>query len=250
MFTVTTVNLTSDTAGADPAFGAAELGPLSPAEFTALLSRFQQLDARQNHDADPHLLVSAAAGHFLIRTGQGKLFLSHARAPTEPCSELSASEIAAQLDRPHPGPLPTAPESGATGPKPAPHYAIACAILIAGLGLNGYTLHAIYTTESVNVTPVVVLLTDPTELAARGREAIGRYATGSLPGDRMITVTADGTIQFLELGVKDGITRDTDTFKLGRHNQKFCLLTAGSGVVDIVNPDTLLYYRDTYRRTP
>ena len=249
MFTVTTVNLTSDTTGAAPSLGTAELGTLSPEEFTALLGRFQQLDARQNHDADPHLLVTAAAGRFLIRTGQGKLFLYNARDTTEPYSELSASEIAAQLDRQRTTPLPTATDSAAAEPKPAPHYAIAFAILIAGLGLNGYTLYSVFYTESVNVTPAVVLLTDPAELAARGREAVGSYATGGLPGDRVITVTADGKIRFFELGVKDGITHNTDTFKLGRHDRKFCLLTADSGVVNIVNPDTLLYYRDTYRRT-
>lgn len=249
MFTVTTVNLTSDTTGADSSIGAAELGPLSAAEFTALLGRFQQLEARQNHDADPHILVTASAGRFLIRTGQGKLLLYNARDTTEPYSELSASEIAVQLDRPLTAPLPTATESVATAPKPAPHYAIAFAILVAGLGLNGYTLYSVFYMESVNIAPAVVLLTDPAELAARGRDAVGSYATGGLPGDRVISVTADGKIRFFELGGKDDMTHNTDTFKLGRHNKKFCLLTADSGVVQIVNPDTLLYYRDTYRRT-
>jgi hypothetical protein len=248
MFTVTTVNLTSDTTGADSSLGAAELGPLSTEEFAALLGRFQQLEARQNHDADPHILVTAAAGRFLIRTGQGKLLLYNARDTTQPYSELSASEIAAQLDRPHTAPLPIATESTADAPKSPPHYAIAFAILIAGLGLNGYTLYSVFYTESVNISEAVVLLTDPAEVATRGRDAVGSYTTGNLPGDRAITVTSDGKIQFFELGAKDGMTLNADTFKLGRHNKKFCLLTAGSGVVHIVNPDTLVYYRDTYRR--
>lgn len=249
MFTVTTVNLTADTTGAASALGAAELGTLSTEEFTALLGRFQQLDSRQNHDAAPHLLVTAAAGRFRIRTDRGKLFLCHDRDTTDASSELAPAEIAAQLDRPRTPPLPADPAASVTAPKPAPRYALACAMLVAGLGLNGYTVRSVCYTESVNVPPAVVLLTDPAESAARHREAVGSYATGSLPGDRVITVAADGKIRFFELGGKDGITHHTDTFKVGRHQKRFCLLTADSDVVDIVNPDTLLYFRDTYRRT-
>ena len=38
------------------------LGILSAEEFTALLERFRQIDPAQNNEADPHLLVTAAAG--------------------------------------------------------------------------------------------------------------------------------------------------------------------------------------------
>jgi hypothetical protein len=250
MFTVTTVNLSSDTTRADAALGPAELGALSSEEFTALLERFRLLDSTQNHEADPQLVVSAAAGRFLIRTGKGKLFLYNARDPTEPYSELAPVDIVAHLDRQLTSPPfgTTEPHTGAP-PQPAPHYAIAFAILAAGLALNGYTLYSVFYTESVNVPVAVVLVTETTELAARNREAVGSYATGSQPGDRVITITTEGSITFFEIGVKDGVTHNTDTFKLGRRDKKFCLLTAESGVVDIVNPDTLLYYRDTYRRT-
>lgn len=249
MFNVTTVHLSSDTTRADAALDASDLGTLSPEEFTALLVRFSQLDISLDHESDPHLIVTAVAGRFLVRTGRGKLFLYNARDITEPYSELTPEEIVAQLDRKLTTPPFASAETDDDAPKPAPHYGIAFAILVAGLALNGYTLYSVFYTESVNETPAVILLTDPAELAAREREAIGSYATGSQPGDRVITVTADGKIRFFELGVKDGITNNTDTFKVGRHDKKFCLITSESGVVDVVNPDTLLYYRDTYRRT-
>ncbi len=251
MFTVSTVNLASDTSYAEADLGQAELGILSTDEFTALLERFRQIDPAQNNEADPHLLVSAAAGKFIIRTGQGKLLLYNARDTTEPYSELSAAEIVAQLDRQL-----TTPPFGFTeaaaetpAPKPAPHYGIAFAILLAGLALNGYTLYSVFYTVSVNEPPAVVLLTDPAEITAREREMIGSFATGSLPGDRVITITADGRIRFFELGLKDGHVNNTDTFKLGRHEKRLCLLTTESGVIDVSNPDTITYYRDVYRRT-
>ncbi len=250
MFTVTTVNLAPDTTTADVAFGPTDLGVLSGEEFIALLERFTQIDAAQNNEADPHLLVTAAAGRFLIRTGQGKLYLYNARDTTEPYSEHTPAEIVGQIDRQLTTPPFAFTEAvAANQTKAAPHYGIAFAILVAGLALNGYTLYSVFYTESVNEPPAVVLLTDPAELASRGREVIGSYATGSQPGDRVITVTPDGKIKFFEIGTKDGFLNNTDTFKLGRHDKKFCLLTADSGVVDIVNPDTFVYYRDTYRRT-
>lgn len=247
MFTVTTVHLSSDTTRADAALGAAELGVLTAEEFAALLARFSRLDPVQNHEAEPHLLVTAAAGRFLIRTGQGKLFLYNARDTTQPYSELGAAELVALLDRPvTSAPFPdTTPEPATT--KPSSRYGIAGAILAAGLALNGYTLYAAFYTESVNKKPAVTLLTEANELTARAREAVGTYSTGSQPGDRVITITADGKIRFSEIGAKEGIANN-DTFKLGRHDNQFCLLTPESGVVDFANPDTLVYYRDTYRR--
>lgn len=250
MFTVTTVNLSSDTSTADSSFGPSELGVLTSDQFLALLHRLRRIDSAQNNDADPHLLVTAALGRFIVRTGQAKLFLYNARDTTEPYSSLSPEEIIAQLDpQITPAPFTFTSSTAPAQPRAAPHYAIAFAILIAGLALNGYTIYSVFYTESVHEVPSVVVLTDVAELATRSSEALGSYATGNQPGDRVITVTPDGKIRFFELGTKDGIAINTDSFRLGRHDKRFCLLTAESGVVDFVNPDTLLYYRDTYRRT-
>lgn len=133
--------------------------------------------------------------------------------------------------------------------KSAPRTALAFALLLAALGLNAYTLHSASSAERVEEKAPPVLLPDPLELAARLREVSGSYATGSQPGDRVITVTADGKIHFSELGPREKFTRTTDTFQLSRRDPKFCLITAASGVIDLLNPDTLLYFRDTYRRT-
>jgi hypothetical protein len=247
MFTVTTVNLSSDTTTVDATLGSADLGVLSEDEFLALLNRFRVLDAVQNSDADPHLLVSASAGRFIIRTGRGKLFLYNARDTTEPYAELSPEEIVVQLDRQLTSP-PFDFTAAQAIPKPAPHYGIAFAILFAGLALNAYTLYSVFYTATVVDQPAVTLLTDPAELAARQREVVGTYATGALAGDRVITIGADGTVRFTEVGSRSAVSSSADTFRLGRHDKKLCLLTPDSGVVDVVGVDTLVYYRDTYRR--
>lgn len=248
MFTVTTVNLAHDTRSASPGHGATDLGELSVEELSALLERFRAIDSLQNHDAEPHLIVVARAGKFIIRTSQGRLLLYNARDSTIPYVELTAEEIVAQLDRP----VTTAAPFDDDAQRPAaitPSRGIAVAILVAGLSLNGYTLYSVVYTESVNQKPSVTLLTDTTERDARLRDAVGTYATGSQPGDRAMEITADGRIKFLEVGARNRAGDSTDTFRVGRHDTKLCLTTVESGIVDILNIDTLVYFRDTYKRT-
>ena len=249
MFQVITINLSTDTTTADVAHGAVDIGELTAEEFAALLERFRRLDAVQNHEAEPHLFVTAPAGKFRIRTGQGKLFLDNARDSSEPYAELAAEEIVRQLERSTP-PAATFDETGAATGKSAamPNHAIAAAILVAGLALNGYTLYSVFYTESVNEKPAVTLLTDPAEISAHQPDVVGTYATGDQSGDRTITITAGGKINFAEVGAHTGYNDNADAFRLGRLGKNFCLTTVDSGLVEIVNIDTLVYYRDTYKR--
>lgn len=139
--------------------------------------------------------------------------------------------------------------------------ALASAILFAAVVLAALALRSFFRTESLIEEPLLTLLTDPAELAARQHDAIGTYATGDRPGDRVIIVAATGQISFRELGTSAGSGEITDTYRLARRDQKprsatapstggkLCLTTATSGVVDLLNLDTLVYCRDTYRRT-
>jgi hypothetical protein len=210
----------------------------------------------QNAAADPHLTIQSPSGKYHVRTGQGKLYLYNARSAVEAYAELGAGEIIAQLERDTVTFPPFSMQQGAevpTVPAPtpsaAPHRGIAAAILVAGVALNGYTLYTAFYTDSVNEKPAVTLVLDANEAATRAREFAGTFATGDHPGDRLIEVKADGHVKFVEIGNKSGLGNSADTYQLGRHGTKFCLTTPESGVIDVQNLDTLVYYRDTYRRT-
>jgi len=253
MYQVSTVNLSRDVRQADPAFGTADLGAIAAAELVSLLERFRELDAARNLSSDPYLVITGRSGKFHVRTGRGKLFLYNARDTVEPYAELTPSEILAQLERDTVTVAPfflgsDALLSAPTRVKPAPHRAIAATILVAGVALNGYTLYSAFYTERVDARPAVVLVTDEAEAAARRREIAGTYATGSRPGDRVIVVREDGRVEFSEVGATGGINANADHYKLGRHGAKFRLSTQDSGVVDVLNLETLVYYHDTYRR--
>ena len=250
MFTVTSVHLSADTSSADSRLGPSELGLLTPDELRSILDQLRRIESPQPNVTDPHLVVTSAAGRFIIRSSQGKLFLHNARDTTEPSGLLSPEEIVAQLDSQitqAPFAVPSTPP--ASNSKGASHYAIVLSLVFAGLALNSYTIYSVFNIESVAQLPAVVVLTDLNERTTRGRDAIGSYATGRRSGDRVITIISDGKIRFSERGSPDAISINTDTFRLGRRDKRLCLLTAESGVVDFVNPDTLLYYGDTYRRS-
>lgn len=250
MYPVSTVNLSPDATRADISFGTVDLGMHSAEELTSLLERFQQLEGVRMVQAEPHLILTGRSGKFHVRTGQGKLFLYNARATVEPYAELTALEIIAQLDRDSVTAAPFAPLSDSSSPPAAaPSRGIAVAILVAGLMLNGYTIYSVFYTESVNHKPAVTLVTDGTERAARQQEIAGMYATGDRPGDRVIVVKPDNRVSFSEIGNKGSIGENSDRFQLGKRGAKYCLSTAESGIIDVQNLDTLVYYRDTYRRT-
>lgn len=254
MYQVSTFNLSRDARQAAPAFGAVDLGAIAAPDLLALLERFRGLDAAQNQLAEPHLVITGHSGKFHVRTGQGKLFLYNARDTVEPYAELTPPEILVQLER---ATVTVAPfllsgespvSSASLRVRPAPRRALAASLLVASLALNGYTLYSAFYTERVEERPAVVLVTDQAEAAARRREIAGTYATGTRPGDRVIVVRADGRVEFSEVGITGRINANTDTYQLGRHGAKFRLSTHDSGVVDVLNLETLVYYRDTYRR--
>lgn len=251
MFKVTSVNLSSDTTAAAPDYGESDLGELSAAQLTALLERFAALDPVQNAAAEPGLRITAPAGHFLVRTGLGRLHLYNARDNTEPYADLTAEQIVALLDRPGEPDIASIPggDAAASNINIPPNRGIALAILLAGLALNGYTLYSAFYTDSVHEKVAVTLLTDPAELAAQKQAVAGTYSTGDKNGDRQIEISADGRVTFSEIGNARSISNGADTFRIGRREKRICLTTADSGVIDVINIDTVIYYRDTYRRT-
>ena len=100
MYSVSSVNLSTDATKATVAIGAMERGPLRPAELKILLERFTQLDSAENLAAEPRIFVSAATGRFEIRTTGRVLLLSHIDPPMKLGRNVSPAEIVALLTTP------------------------------------------------------------------------------------------------------------------------------------------------------
>jgi hypothetical protein len=145
-------------------------------------------------------------------------------------------------------PAPTVDEIIALPAAKSPHRLIALAILAAGLALNGYTLYSVFYIDSVNAQPSLMLLTQPAEITSTRQALAGSFSTGRNPGDRGIVVNPDGSVRFMEFGPKGNRYETSDTYRLGRKEKTLCLATADNGVIEVMNPTSLRYYGDIYRR--
>lgn len=251
MFHVVTVFLTPDARRADAALEPSEHRKMAREDLFVLLEQFRQISPVENLEAEPSINITGPGGKFIVRTGLGKLYVYNARDPSAPYAELTTSEFIAQLER-----APASPPSAVEGEEPTaqppaktPSRGIAAAILAAGLALNGYTLYSVSYVESVNPRLDVTLIVDPAERKMRQNDVVGTYATGNQPGDRIIVITADEQVAFSELGARKREMEGRATYRLGRRAGKLCLATASSGIIEVRDIDTIVYYRDTYRRT-
>jgi hypothetical protein len=246
MYRVTTFNLGPDGRRGSETSEEMDRGPLTAAELTELLDAFTEIDAVQNEELDPHILVVVHGVKLVIRTSGGRLLVRDAKNSYAPSEELTVPAILGRLDEPsEPPPRPSSPDETST--PSAPHRGIAFVMLLVGLALNGYILYSVFYVESVNKKPEVVLITDADEAKARQAALVGVYATGSRTGDRVIEVEADSQVRFYEIGAKGPINDSHDNYRLGRHDGLLCLSTGDNGVIDLVG-DTLVYYRDVYQR--
>lgn len=249
MIAVTTVNLTPDLRTAQPDLGACDFGQVDDGQLIVLLQRFREIDAVQNHDAEPHVLVAGPAGKFIVRTNNRKLFLYSAHDTSQPGVELDAAAIADAAKSLPLAPAPSLSSSDDSAPlRRRTRNGAAVSILAAGLLLNGYTVYSFFYIDDINRPPPVQLLTNESEIASRRHAAAGRYFTGRAEGDRIIEIDAAGNVRFLRLTAAGEQLETSDSFRIGHLDSKLCLATTDNGVIELQNIDTLVYYRDTYRR--
>jgi hypothetical protein len=137
--------------------------------------------------------------------------------------------------------------SGHPTPSNRSNRLLVAACLGASVVLNVHTWLKARTSDPVEVAKSVSPLSAP-ELAVVQRSVVGHYTTGDGTGDRSITVRPGGEIEFAEQGSANPLLNNRDTYTLGRSDNRRCLATRASGVIEIFDSDTLLYFGDSYRR--
>jgi hypothetical protein len=247
MFRITAVNLTRDPLSARPDLGRSDLGSLDSAQLLILLENFRRLDPIQNHDAAPQLLIEAPSGKFTVRTIQMKLFLYESEALDSLPFELDAAEIVRRLEPSRHDKESTAAKIPASR-KNLPRTVLALSILIASVAVDGFTFARILRTENVTERPLVTLVTDSRELIALEHSFLGRYTTGSHPGDRIVEVLDHGRVRFKEIGAAGERVESEDSYRMGHLGDTVCAITRNSGVIVVTNIETVVFSHDTYRR--
>jgi hypothetical protein len=127
--------------------------------------------------------------------------------------------------------------------------AIGIVLIAASVALVGSTLRSAFRIDDVNQTPPLAPLVDPAEIVQQEEALAGAFATGDDAGDRAIVIDVGGKVRLQELGAHGTVQLETaGTYRLGRRDRTLYLAIANGGQIEVTNRDTLVYYRDTYRR--
>ena len=127
--------------------------------------------------------------------------------------------------------------------------AIGYALLAFALFINIYTVYSLFSKPAqIDDKSDVVYATDANEIAQKEQAVAGTYATGRTPGNRILVVGGDGSLQYSEIGATGNPPPWAGTYRVGLRDQNLCLSVDGASVVTVVDPNTLMYYRDTFHR--
>jgi hypothetical protein len=268
MFSVTLVNLTPDASAAVEGQPPVDLGTLKPAEFDSLLRTFTAIDPVQNLKLDPEIRVSTRRERFVIRTGQGKLFLYDTRRMSDPAFVCSPSEAIAEIDgsavaqrtaapfsmSPFAGGDPAAVESAtlaSAAPPPAVESRRTSWVLLAvTLLLSAYVVSVEVGTRGESGAPTLSPLSD-SERQTEDAALTGVYMTGSQPGQHGIVILGDGDLKLFTANTNAAPSVVYGKYKLGRLDSKLCLATdQPGGIIRVTDGRALEYSGEKYDRLP
>jgi hypothetical protein len=139
-------------------------------------------------------------------------------------------------------------EANRPTPRAWPRVVIGVVLLIASLVVDIITVRKCLRTEPVRTEIAPAPLGDSPETAARRRDVAGVFATGTQPGDRVITIDAAGAVHFALRGSAALIPGDADAWQLARRGDDYVLVTRANGTIAIEGIDALRYWGDIYRR--
>jgi hypothetical protein len=168
----------------------------------------------------------------------------------EAAAEMTPAEIVQKLDGSKPAPAEEAAEQLGPAAAPTPsHPGVGYALLAFALLINIYTVLSLFSKPpQIDDKSDVVYAADAHEITQKQQAVAGTYATGHTSGNRILVVGGDGSLQYSEIGAPGNPSPWTGTYRVGSHHQNFCLSVDGASVIDVVDPNTLIYYRDTFHR--
>ena len=269
-FSITLVALQPDGAHASVDFGKNAMGEMPAEQVRQLLERFRMVDPIELVSADPEIIIENRRTKFVVRAGEGKLYLQDQSKFNELTLALSSSEIVAELD----GSAKTERSRRASEAKEREAAALAAlteteqaiapveqhppsalgpicrsGLVIIAICLLAYITFSLWRTVSIEDNTNFEPLTEEKEIARHRADIVGVYMTGSRPGDHGIALTADGAIRLLTLNANTPPSQIQDTFQLGRSDRQLCLRThQPGGMIRFTGPDTLTFCQESYHR--
>lgn len=262
-FEVTLINLTREGQVAPEPPTSIALGKVSADKLTSLLEVFLQIDAVQNLKIDPEIRVHTRRDHYIIRTGQGKLFLYDARRLSEPAYVCGLKDIIGEMDGSanarrttvpfevaRPISLPHEDETTLPPPPPpAPESPVLNLVLAAvALAMAAYIAFPIFRSETGAAGPQLAELS-PAERLNEDVALTGVYMTGAEAGEYGIAVLGNGDLKLFRINAEAAPSVVYAKYKLGRRASAIYLATdQPGGLIKAVGRQTLSYGGRNYER--
>ena len=265
MFRVTLRHLDRTATHASADYGECELGLVAPEEFAALLETFRALDAIENNNTEPEILIEHRGARNIVRTAGRRLLLSNPRRPDEPALALSPEEIVAELDGSASAarraatlaftatlaPFPVAEEEPAYVPPPRPVEKNSWAMVAVAVAMAAAVTFQLISAHEAAPAHAPAWLTAADGVEARQAALTGVFLTGPKPGEHGIVVGADGGLKIFQLNFATAPSVVNDTYRLGRVGEKLVLATTQpGGAITVADKNTLAYCGEIYRRLP
>jgi hypothetical protein len=249
MFKISTIYLDPDVRHAGVQHGSVSRGEMDAAGVIALLDKFSSIEAMEMLDMDPQIIATGRICKLIIRTNRKKLFVYNAQNMNESAVEMTPLEIVQKLDNIKLAPGTEETEQPGVMAAPPSHPAVGYALLALAVLINIYTVCSIFSKPpQIDDKSDVVYATDANVIAQRQRAVAGTYATGQTPGNRVLVIGGDGSLQYSEIDAPGNPPPWTGTYRIGSRNENLCLSVDGASVIDVVDSNTLMYYRDTFHR--
>ena len=242
-FPVLTFGLSPDLKRVHPAFGKINRGDVSRRRLLEVLEFYRKLET----DAEPSaswFVIEGEMGRFVIRAVDKQLTLGLEGDPPAQRVPLTTEQILARIEEvPAISVAPKRPPA-----EPWSRSVITLVLLCAGVALMVHALKPLVVPARPRVANDVEIVIDPADYRTRLGAVTGTFATGDQAGDRHLTVAVNEHVVFVEIGPRQSLGSGADSFRIGRRDQRTCLVTPRSGVIEVVDANTLLYFGDTYRR--
>lgn len=264
MYNLTLINLSADarTAAINEG-GNIELKGVSAEDLRALLETFCAIDAVQNVTADPEIRIKTRHENYLVRTGQGKLFLYDVLNREAPAQVLTPEQTVAELDGSAmaertvaPFMMPGMAAYAAREPEPiaAPRDALnlprVIVMAVIALGLGGAIF---YLQEPIfsRAEPALFKPSEAAELSALRASLAGVYMTGIAAGHHGIVLSTTGELKLFEMNARAAPGVVYASARVGRSGDKLILATnQPGGLIEVSGDGALLYCGEIYRRIP
>ncbi len=246
-FTVTLHHLAPGAKQADATLPDDELTEVTAKKLRELIRLLGTLAPKDLGGASPELRVAAPHGQFVVQIAQGRLRINSWTLKVGG-ADLSPDQIFALITGAEAVADAAGIDLGGSGPKRSRGRTMAILAALI-LGTNGLTAWMLTRPQ-----PPAPLLPDYTPLAKESAqrflaEIAGDYQTGAGEGARILKITKEGRVHWLEVGPGGTMAGDTEVaVKAVQSHGKPVLLADERALIQVADASSVNFYDETYRR--